>query len=73
MYLKRGTVGERDMGMGRKRRGEGQYTSNLGPEWMGIAPQRKGGIPSKYKGFVNRGGIFQAKGDYQGDVHVPLI
>ncbi len=25
----------------------GQYTSNLGPEWTGIAPQRKGGIPSK--------------------------
>jgi hypothetical protein len=26
----------------------------------------KGGIPSKQEGFGNRGGIFQAEGDYQG-------
>jgi hypothetical protein len=25
----------------------GQYTVNQGPEWTGIAPRRKGGIPSK--------------------------
>jgi hypothetical protein len=30
IYLKWGTVGEREKGMGRK--GGGQYTSNLGPE-----------------------------------------
>jgi hypothetical protein len=46
MYLKWGAVGEK--GMGRKRgEGGGQYTANQGSEWMGIAPRRKGGIPSK--------------------------
>ncbi len=46
MYLKWGTVGERQKGMGRKG-GGGKYTVNQGPEWTGIAPRRKGGIPSK--------------------------
>jgi hypothetical protein len=40
--------------------GGGQYASNLGPEWTGIAPHAK-------EGFRNREGIFQAKGDYQRD------
>jgi hypothetical protein len=31
MYLKWGTIGDREKGMGRTR-GGGQYTSNLGPE-----------------------------------------
>jgi hypothetical protein len=30
--------------MGREGGGGGQYTSNLGPEWMGIAPQAKEGF-----------------------------
>jgi hypothetical protein len=64
--LKRGTVGEREKGKGRKR-GGGQYTSNLGPEWMGIAPHIKEGFQVSKRGFRSRGGIFQAKGDYQGD------
>jgi hypothetical protein len=41
--LKWGTVGEREKGMGRKK-GGGQYTSNLGPEWTGIAPHAKEGF-----------------------------
>jgi hypothetical protein len=44
MYLKWGTVGKKEKGMGRKGRGEGQYTSNLGPEWTGIAPHAKEGF-----------------------------
>ncbi len=40
MYLKWGTVGERKRGMGRKG-GGGQYTSNLGTGWTGIAPHAK--------------------------------
>jgi hypothetical protein len=47
MCLKWGTVGEREKGNGEKERGGGQYTSNLGPGWTGIAPHAKGGIPSK--------------------------
>jgi hypothetical protein len=30
--------------MGRKREGGGQFTSNLGPEWTGIAPRTKEGF-----------------------------
>jgi hypothetical protein len=45
MYLKWGTVGEGEKGM--EERGGGQYTANLGSEWTGIAPRRKGRIPSK--------------------------
>jgi hypothetical protein len=47
MYLKWGTVGEREKGMGRKQGGGGQYASNQGLEWTGFAPRRNGGIPSK--------------------------
>jgi hypothetical protein len=45
MYLKWGTIGEREKGMERK--GGGQYTANQGSEWTGIAPRHKGGIPNK--------------------------
>jgi hypothetical protein len=47
MYLKWGTVGEREEGMGRK--GGGQYTPNQGSEWTGIraTTQRR---ESKYEG-----------------------
>jgi hypothetical protein len=30
--------------MGREREGGGQFTSNLGPEWTGIAPHTKEGF-----------------------------
>jgi hypothetical protein len=30
--------------MGRERGGGGQYTSNLGPEWTGVAPHAKEGF-----------------------------
>jgi hypothetical protein len=60
--------GEGDWGGKGKRRG--QFTSNLGPEWTGIAPHAKEGFQvSKRalgtgKGSPGKGGII--KGDYQG-------
>jgi hypothetical protein len=47
MHLKKGIVGEREKGMGRKEGVGGQYTANQGSEWTGIAPQYRGRIPSK--------------------------
>jgi hypothetical protein len=39
--LKWGTVGERGKRMGGKGEGGVQFTSNLGPEWTGVAPHAK--------------------------------
>jgi hypothetical protein len=51
MYLKRETVEERERGMGRKKwGGGGQYTSNLGPGWTGIAPHAKEGFQVSKRG-----------------------
>jgi hypothetical protein len=47
MYLKWGTVGGRGKGNGEQMGGGGQFTANQGSGWTGIAPRRKGGIPSK--------------------------
>jgi hypothetical protein len=70
MYLKWGTVGEREKGMGRKGRGS-QYTSNLGPEWTGIAPHAKEGFQVSKR---EQGRDFPGKGGLsRGLCHVPLI
>jgi hypothetical protein len=72
MHLKRGTVGEREKRMERKG-GGGQYTANQGSERTGIAPQHRGGIPSKYEGSLrNKGRDFQAKEDSQEDWGIHL-
>jgi hypothetical protein len=42
--LKWGTIGERGGRLGREREGGGQFTSNLGPEWTGVAPHAKEGF-----------------------------
>jgi hypothetical protein len=42
--LEWGTVGEREGRMGREGVGGGQFTSNLGLEWTGIAPHTKEGF-----------------------------
>jgi hypothetical protein len=47
--------------------GGGQYTVNQGPEWTGIAPQRKGGIPSKYEGNSWTGAGISKQGGSQKD------
>jgi hypothetical protein len=55
--------------------GGGQYTSNLGPEWMGIAPQPKGGIPSTVskRGSRTGEGSSRQRVIIKGIVHVPPI
>jgi hypothetical protein len=68
--LKWGTVGEREKRMGREGGGGGQFTSNLGPEWTGIAPHAKEGFQVNKRdsgtgeGFSRQKGII--KGDRQG-------
>jgi hypothetical protein len=42
--LEWGTVGGWEKGMGREMGGGGQFTSNLGPEWIGIALHAKEGF-----------------------------
>jgi hypothetical protein len=42
--LKLETVGERGGRSGRETGGGGQFTSNLGPEWTGVAPHAKEGF-----------------------------
>ncbi len=57
--------------MGRKRGGGGQFTSNLGPEWTGIAPHTKEGFQVSERDLGTREGS-PGKGEinkvnYQGD------
>ncbi len=59
---------------GGKGEGGGQYTSNLGPEWMGIAPHAKEGFqvskrdPEQGRDFPGKGGSSRGiiKGYHQG-------
>jgi hypothetical protein len=55
------TVGEREGRMRREREGGGQFTSNLGPEWTGIAPHTKEGFQVSERDLGTREG-YQAKG-----------
>jgi hypothetical protein len=50
-----------------ERKGEGQYTSNLGPGWTRIAPHPKEGFQVSKRGSGIGEGFYQAKGIYQGD------
>ncbi len=58
--------------MGRERAGGGQFTSNLGPEWTGVAPHAKEGFQVSNRdsgtgeGSPGKRGII--KRDYQGDL-----
>jgi hypothetical protein len=45
-----------------KRRGGGQFTSNLGPEWTGIAPHAKEGFQVS-KRDSGTGRVLQAEGE----------
>ncbi len=62
--------------MGRERGGGGQFTSNLGPEWTGVAPHAKEGFQVRKRdsgtgeGSPGKGGII--KGNYQGDSSMGL-
>jgi hypothetical protein len=60
--LEWGIVGEREGRMGREREGGGQFTSNLGPEWTGIAPHTKEEFKVSERDLGTREGC-QAKGE----------
>jgi hypothetical protein len=76
--LEWGTVGGQGKGMGRERGGGGQFTSNLGPEWTGIAPHAKEGFQvskrdsGKGEGSSGRRGLSRGfnKGLSRGLCHV---
>jgi hypothetical protein len=53
-------------GDGENKRGGGQYASNLGPEWMGIAPQTKEGFQVSKRGSGRGEGISKQKGVSRG-------
>jgi hypothetical protein len=55
--LKWGTVGEQE-----KRMGTRQYTSNLGPEWTGIAPHTKEGFQVSKRGSGTGEGLSRQRG-----------
>ncbi len=60
--LKWRTVGERGGRLGRERGGGGQFTSNLGPEWTGVALHTKEGFQVS-KRDSGTGRVRQAKGE----------
>ncbi len=78
-----GTVGEQERDGGRKGEVGGQYTSNLGQEWTGIAPHAKEGFQvnkrdsgtgkgsSRQNGGLSRGSQGDHKGLSKGLCHVP--
>jgi hypothetical protein len=68
--LEWGTVGGRKREWGGKGRG-GQFTSNLGPEWTGVAPHTKEGFQVSERDLGTREGLPGKgriiKGNCQGD------
>ncbi len=63
----------KEKGDGRGKGGGGQYTSNLGPGWTGIAPHTKEGFQVSKKGSRTGKG-FPGKGELlRGLCHVPPI
>jgi hypothetical protein len=48
-------------------RGGGQYTSNLGPEWTGIAPHAKEGFQVSKRDSGTGEGFFKQRGIIKGD------
>ncbi len=53
-------------GEGRER-GGGQFTSNLGPEWTGVAPHAKEGFQVSKRDLGTGEGFSRHRGNYQGD------
>ncbi len=50
---------------GKEEGGRGQFTSNLGPEWTGIAPHAKEGFQVS-RGTWEQGRVLQAEGESRG-------
>ncbi len=57
-----GTIGGGEWEWGGKEKGEGQFTSNLGPKWTGVAPHTKEGFQVS-KRDLGTGEGFQAEGE----------
>ncbi len=51
--------------MGRERKGGGQFTSNLGPGWMRIAPRKEEGFQVSKRDLGERG---ISKGNWRGEL-----
>jgi hypothetical protein len=51
--------------MGREREGGGQFTSNLGPEWTGVAPHAKEGFQVSKRDSGTGEGFSRQRGNYQ--------
>jgi hypothetical protein len=58
---------EKEKGDGERERGGGQYASNLGPRWTGIAPHAKEGFQVSKRGTGIGEGFSKLRGNYQGD------
>ncbi len=52
--------------MGRDRKGGCQFTSNLGPEWTGVAPHAKEGFQVNKRDSGTGEGFSRQGGNYQG-------
>ncbi len=63
--MKWGTAGggKRDLGG----KGGGQFTSNLGPEWTGVAPHAKEGFQVSKRDSGTGEGFSRQRGNYQGE------
>ncbi len=60
-------MGSRKREWGGKGEGGDQYTSNLGPEWTGIAPQAKEGFQVSKRDSGTGEGFFRQRGIIKGD------
>ncbi len=60
------TVGEREKRMVREAGGGGQFTSNLGPEWTGVAPHATEGFQVSKRDLGTGEGFSKQRGNYQG-------
>ncbi len=60
--MKWGTVGGGKREWGGKGKGVGQFTSNLGPEWTGIAPHTKEGFQVSKRDSGTGEGFFRQRG-----------
>ncbi len=65
--MKWGTIWEREREWEGKGEGGGQFTSNLGPEWTGVAPHAKEGFQVSKRDSGTGEGFSRQRGNYQGD------
>jgi hypothetical protein len=64
--VKWGTVGGRKREWGGEGEGGGQFTSNLGPEWTGVAPHAKEGFQVSKRDSGTEEGFSGQRGNRQG-------